>query len=160
MEWRFAIQETVGQNRYIPLPGPVRDAVAKAHPLDGECVYWNYESHSKFAVLSRAPLSGESYVDVGRYKVYDTEADGDEARIRPPDALETVVRSGFLPDGRVTYLAHDGMLGDAPAVYLLPEPQLLRLLPESTDPDERVGDDPAADDIAAALLRTPGFMPA
>jgi len=155
MEWRFAIQETVGQNRYIPLPGPVRAAVAEEHPLDGECVYWNYEDHSKFAVLSRRPLTGSSYVDVGRYKVYDTDADGDEARIRPPDALETVVRSGFLPEGRVTYLAHDGMLGEAPAVYLLTEPQLLRLLPDATGPDAA-----AADEIAAALLRTPGFMPA
>ncbi len=154
MEWRFAIQETVGQNRYVPLPGPVRKAVAEVHPLDGECVYWNYESHSNFAVLSRRPLSESSYVDVGRYTVYDTEVDGDDARIRPPDALETVVRSGFLPDGRVTYLAHDGMLGDEPAVYLLTEPQLLRLLPDTA------GGDASADDIASALLRTPGFMPA
>lgn len=155
MEWRFAIQETVGQNRYIPLPGPVRDAVAAEHPLDGECVYWNYESHSNFAVLSRRPLSESSYVDVGRYKVYDTEAEGKDARIRPPDALETVIRSGFLPHGRVTYLAHDGMLGEEPAVYLLSETQLLRLLPDATGTDE-----PSADDIASALLRTPGFMPA
>ena len=155
MEWRFAIQETVGQNRYVPLPSPVRAAVAEEHPLDGECVYWNYEDHSKFAVVSRRPLTESSYVDVGRYKVYDTDADGDEARIRPPDGLETVVRSGFLPDGRVTYLAHDGMLGEAPAVYLLTEPQLLRLLPDSAGPDAA-----APDYIAAALLRTPGFMPA
>lgn len=155
MEWRFAIQETVGQNRYIPLPAAVRDAVASEHPLDGECVYWNYESHSNFAVLSRRPLSESSYVDVGRYKVYDTGADGGEARIRPPDALGTVVRSGFLPEGRVTYLAHDGMLGEEPAAYLLSEAQLLRLLPDATGSSAA-----SADDIAAALLRTPGFMPA
>jgi hypothetical protein len=47
------------------------------------------------------------------------------------------------------------MLGEAPAVYLLTEPQLLRLLPDATGPDAA-----AADEIAAALLRTPGFMPA
>ena len=153
MEWRFAIQATVGQNRYVPLPEPVRAAVANDHPLDGECVHWNYERNSNFAVLSRRPLLEPTYVGVGRYKLYDTGTDG-EARVRPPDALDAVVRSGFLPDGRVTYLAHEGMLGDDPAVYLLSEGQLLRLLPEAG------GADASADDIAAALLRTPGFMPA
>lgn len=153
MEWTFAIQETVGQNRYVPLPAEVRTVVTREHPLDGECVHWNYERHSNFAVLSRESLSKPNYVDVGRYKVYD--GDEERARIRPPDALDEVVRSGFLPEGRVTYIAHEEALGENPAVYLLSAGQLLGLLPDSTD-----GERASADDIASALLRTPGFMPA
>lgn len=155
MEWRFAIQEPVGRNRYIPLPVEVRRAVTDDHPLDGESLYWHYERHSNFVVLSRNSLSQPNYVDVGRYKVYDTGDDGDHARIRPPDALDTVVRSGFVPDGRVTYLAHDEMLCESPAVYLLSEGQLLGVLP---DIDDDAVTDP--DEIASALLRTPGFLPA
>lgn len=155
MEWTFAIQESVGQNRYVPLPSEVRAVVTEEHPLDGESLYWNYEQHSKFAVLSRAPLSKPNYVDVGRYKVYDAAGEGDQTRVRPPEALEEVVRSGFQPDGRVTFLAHEEMLGENPAVYLLSEGQLLGLLPDSTATGEA-----GADDIASALLRTPGFMPA
>lgn len=155
MEWRFAIQERVGQNRYVPLPRRVRETVTAEHPLDGECIHWNYEQHSNFVVLSRGPLSEPNYVDVGRYSVYDTDSDGDGARIRPPEALDEVVRSGFLPDGRVTFLAHDEMLGENPAVYLLSEGQLLALLPDETGTENAT-----PDDIASALLRTPGFMPA
>lgn len=155
MEWRFAIQEPVGENRFVPLPPAVRSVVADDHPLDGECVHWNYERHSNFAVLSRDPLSKSNYVDVGRYRVYDTDVEGDRARVRPPDALDTVVRSGFVPGGRVTFLAHEAMLGEDPAVYLLSEAQLLGLLPDETGAGEAT-----PDDIAAALLRTPGFVPA
>jgi len=155
MEWRFAIQEPVGQNRYVPLPSPVRAAVTSEHPLDGECLHWNFEQHSNYVVLSRGPLSKPNYVDVGRYSVYDTDSESDAARIRPPEPLDDVVRSGFVPGGRVTFLAHDEMLGDDPAVYLLSEGQLLELLP-----GDAAGGDAAPDDVAAALLRTPGFMPA
>lgn len=151
--WQYALQVSVGSNGYIPLPPEVRKSVEEEHPLDGPSVFWNYERHSNYVVLSRRSLQGPSYVDVGRYKVYDAESVG-QVRIRPPDALTEVVRSNFGPESRVMFLAYEEMVtGDNPTVYLLSTGQLLDLLPAevSARPGERLTD---------AILDTPGFLPA
>lgn len=150
-DWQFAVQETVGTNRYVPLPPEVRQVVEVDHPLDGPSVYWNYERHSKFVVLSERSLRESNYVDVGRYSVYD--ADADRARVRPPDALNEVVASRFTAEARVVYLAYEEMTtGENRTVYLLSTGQLLDLLPE--DIERRPGEG-----FTETLLRTPGFLP-
>lgn len=150
-DWQFAVQETVGTNRYVPLPSDVREVIEVDHPLDGPSVYWNYERHSKFVVLSERSLREPNYVDVGRYSVYD--ADAQQARVRPPDALDEVVTSRFNAGSRVVYLAYEEMTaGENRTVYLLSTGQLLDLLPE--DIERRPGEG-----FTEALLRTPGFLP-
>jgi hypothetical protein len=154
--WTLAVQETVGANRYVPLPPAVREAVAFDHPLDGESVHWNYERHSDYAVLSRRALEAPEYVDVGRYKVYDG-GENRQRRVRPPERLDDVVRSNFEPESRVVYLAYDEMVdGENPSVYLLSTAQLLALLPDEAG-RPTAGEDGGA--MTEALLRMPGFLP-
>jgi hypothetical protein len=153
-DWTLAVQESVGANRYVPLPPEVRGVVAFEHPLDGESVHWNYERHSDYAVLSRRPLEAPEYVDVGRYAVYDG-GENRQRRVRPPERLDDVVRSNFEPESRVVYLAYEGMVAaENPSVYLLSTAQLLALLPDEADR-------PTAGDgaMTEALLRMPGFLP-
>jgi hypothetical protein len=150
--WQYALQETVGTNGYVPMPERVRRTVEEDHPLDGPSVFWNYERHSNYVVLSRRSLQGTNYVGVGRYRVYDADTDG-QVRIRPPDSLTEVVRSNFAEGSRVMYLAYEEMTaGENPTVYLLSEGQLLDLLPEEAG--TRPGD------LSDAILNTPGFLPA
>jgi hypothetical protein len=154
-DWTLAAQETVGANRYVPLPPTIRETVAFEHPLDGESVHWNYERHSDYVVLSERPLEAPEYVDVGRYKVYDG-GENRQRRVRPPERLDEVVRSNFEPDSRVVYLAYAEMVeAENPSVYLLSTAQLLALLP-----DEAGGPTPGDDGaMTEALLRMPGFLP-
>ena len=152
-DWTLAAQETVGANRYVPLPPEVRAVVAFDHPLDGPSAHWNYERHSNYVVLSRRALSAPEYVDVGRYKVYDG-GENRQRRVRPPERLDEVVRSNFEPGSRVVYLAYEEMTeAENPAVYLLSTAQLLSLLPDEAGPT------PGADAMTEALLRMPGFLP-
>lgn len=151
-QWRFALQETVGANRYVQLPGEVRRAVESDHPLDGPSVVWSYERTAGYAVLSRRPLSGPDHVEVGRYKVYD--ADTDRARVRPPDDLDGALRARLQKGDRVVYLAYEAMIeGENPTVYLLTAGQLLDLLPASAQ--GRTTDD----GLRQAILETPGLLP-
>jgi len=155
--WRHAVQETVQANRYVPLPEEVRSVVGVDHPLDGPSVYWNYERNSNYVVLSERGLNRPSYVDVGRYKVYGADGEG-QVRIRPPDRLAEVLASNFAEGSRVMYLAYDEMVeDDNAAVYLLSTGQLLDLLPDGAS--ESVAGD-GGDDLRQAILRQPGFLPA
>jgi hypothetical protein len=155
--WRHAAQETVQANRYVPLPDQVRSVVAVDHPLDGPSVFWNYDEHSTYVVLSQRGLRRQNYVDVGRYKVYGDGEDG-QVRIRPPDRLTEVLASNFQEGSRVMYLAYDEMVeGDNSAVYLLSTGQLLDLLPSGAS--ESVAGD-GGTDLREAILRNPGFLPA
>lgn len=155
--WRYAVQETVQANRYVPLPDPVRDVVETDHPLDGPSVFWNYERNSNYVVLSEQGLNRPSYVDVGRYKVYGADGEG-QVRVRPPDRLAEVLASNFAEGSRVMYLAYDEMVeGDNGTAYLLSSGQLLDLLP--TGAAESVAGD-GGDDLRTAILREPGFLPA
>jgi hypothetical protein len=155
-DWEYAVQETVGSDRYVPLPDPVRESVERDHPLDGPSVVWNYERNSNYVVLSSAPLSEPSYVDVGRYKVYGAD-DASQARVRPPDRLTEVLPATFARGDRVMYLAYEAMVDDEnPTAYLLSTGQLLDLLPDGTAAGA-VGD--GGDDVRRAILRSPGFLP-
>lgn len=155
--WRHAVQETVQANRYVPLPERIRAVVVVDHPLMGESVFWNYERNSNYVVLSEQGLNKPSYVDVGRYKVYGADGDG-QLRIRPPDRLTEVLTSNFLTGNRVMYLAYEEMVaGENAAVYLLSTGQLLDLLP-ATAGEAGIGD--GGDDLRDAVLRQPGFLPA
>lgn len=154
--WQYAVQETVQSNRYVPLPGAVRDHVEVDHELDGPSVFWNYERNANYVVLSARSLQEPSYVDVGRYSVYGADGDG-QARIRPPDRLDEVLASNFTEGSRVMYLAYEEMTeGENPMVYLLTTGQLLELLPR--DAGERATAD-GGDGIREAILRSPGFLP-
>ncbi len=154
--WQHAIQATVQANRYVPLPPEVRAVVEVDHPLDGSSVFWNYDRNANYVVLSERSLHGPEYVDVGRFKVYGADAEG-QARIRPPDRLNEVLRSNFVEGSRVMYLAYEAMTdGDNGSVYLLTTAQLLDLLPESaTGPAAADG----GDGLREAIFRTPGFLP-
>lgn len=155
--WRHAVQETVQANRYVPLPDEVREVVTVDHPLEGPSVFWNYEQNSNYVVLSERGLNRPSYVDVGRYKLYGTDGDG-QVRIRPPDRLTEVLASSFHEGSRVMYLAYDEMVeGNNPAVYMLSTGQLLDLLPSGAD--EGVAVD-GGTDLREAILHNPGFLPA
>ena len=126
-DWQLALQERVQSNRYIPMPDSAREVVGMDHPLEGPSVFWNYERHSNYVVLSRESLAGDNYVDVGRYRMYDADGDGTGVRIRPPEGLSDVVASSFETGERVMYLAYESMTtGANPSVYLLSTAQLLR----------------------------------
>jgi hypothetical protein len=157
-QWRHAVQETVQSNGYVPIPDAIRGVVETDHPVDGPSVVWNYDRASDYAVLSREPLRKPEYVTVGRFRVYG--ADDDRPRIRPPDGLPEVIRSRFVPESRVVYLAYEAMVdGDVPSVYALSTAQLLDILPaEATDARAAVSDG-GAGPLQEALLRTPGFLP-
>jgi len=168
--WTHVVQETVQANRYVPLPADIETVVGTDHPLDGPSVFWNYERNSNYVVLSQRALGEPNYVDVGRYSIYDREDDGgaddardgdtasDRGRIRPPDALNEVVRSRFVPGQRVAYLAYEEMVaGENGTAYLLTADQLLDLLPEDIDGDRRAEE---SGGFVDAILNAPGILPA
>jgi len=155
-DWEYALQETVGSGRYVPVPEAVRESVERDHPLDGPSVFWNYERNSGYVVLSAESLAESSYVGVGRYKVYGADGGG-QTRIRPPDRLVEALPVEFREGDRVMYLAYGEMVADDnPTAYLLSTGQVLDLLPDGTA-TSAVGD--GGDDIRRAILRAPGFLP-
>jgi len=168
--WKHVLQEQVQTNGYIPLPAEIRNIVETDHPLDGPSVYWNYEQNSHYVVLSEQALQRPNYVDVGRYKIYDAEAESRQVRVRPPDRLNDVVRSHFTEGNRVAYLVYEEMAdNDNGMVYLLSSGQLLSLLPESEGSDAATPEatDAAATEASAdgglslkqAILKMPGLLP-
>ncbi len=155
-DWEYALQETVGSGRYVPVPDPVRESVERDHPLDGPSVVWNYERNSGYVVLSAESLSESTYVGVGRYKTYGADGEG-QTRIRPPDGLVDALPVEYVEGDRVMYLAYEEMVADGnPTAYLLSTGQVLDLLPDGTA-TSTVGD--GGDDIRRAILRAPGFLP-
>jgi hypothetical protein len=156
--WKHAVQETVQQNRYVPLPAPIRSVVGTEHPLDGPSVYWHYDRSSNYVVLADHTLEEPTYVDVGRYKIYGADDADSRARIRPPDALDRVVRSQFTEQTRVVYLAYEEMT-TAGIVYLLSTAQLLDVLPDGSAAARTVSDG-GPQPLQEALLQLPGFLPA
>jgi len=149
------IQEQVQSRGYVPFPAAAREIVGASHPVKGPSVYWNYERHGNFVVLSRDALRSDDYVDVGRYKIYDVTGEDDGGRIRVPGPLDDVIQSNFFEGARVIYLAHREMTGaDNPTLYLLTNRQFATLLPEQMQPD-------ATDDegLRDALIDLPEFLP-
>lgn len=155
-EWTVFLQEQVQTRRYVPFPAAAREVVGVDHEVHGPSVYWNYERNANYVVLSNYALRDPSYVDVGRYKIYDVEADdGAGGRIRVPEGLDAVVRSNFLEGTRVVYLAHREMVeSDDPTLYLLSNAQFRNLLPRQVR--ETAADGDAA--MREALFDLPEFL--
>jgi hypothetical protein len=159
--WKHAVQETVQSNGYIPLPDDVRTVVEMEHPLDGPSVYWNYEQHSNYVVLSQDPLQKRNYVDVGRYTIYDAKGGNGQVRVRPPGRLDDLIRSQFTEGSRVMFLAYEEMAeNDNGMVYLLSTGQVLKLLPDASVDGTPTATADGGISLKDALTKLPGFLPA
>ena len=148
-DWKIAIQETVGKDRQITLPAPVRAAVEGKNLLEQPSVFWNYEQNAHFAVLSQNQLTKDNYLGAGYTRIYRPNDSSERRKIRPPKELDEVLPGHFAEGTDAFYLAYDEMIdGDNRAVYLLTIPQVLTLLPDAA----------AADGVRDAVLQTRAYQ--
>lgn len=152
-EWAIVDSWPVLQDRKIRFPDRVREIVEEDHPAYGPSVFWNYETSSRFVVLSNAPLQKSNYVYVTRTTVA-TEKTVKKIRAPKFSTDETVtadIIANFTEGNHMFYLAYEDMIEDAPqTVFLLSQREVLDLLPQEPDPE---------DDLQTAILETPGFLP-
>lgn len=148
-EWETIASRRVETNRKVKMP-PEFVTVFEEPDLEAS-VFWNYERHSRYLVLSTRPLTRDNYQPVERTKIY---TEGKHSKIRPPDVLSDVILSTFQEGTELFYLASQEMTraDGIQSVYLLTRNQLLTLLPEdATSTDSS---------LKQAVLTTPGFLPA
>lgn len=145
---------TFGEDMRIGFPDPVREAIAEEHPLHGESVYWNYDEHTSYVILSSGPLGKDGYVEAERTKVYEPSDAETRATVRAPDSLGVVAETKFFPGSDCLYLAREEMVtDDNPAVFLLTTSEFTELLPPDATAD--VSGDGGVD----RFLANPGLLP-
>lgn len=152
-KWAIVEPRQVLKNRRIRLPEVVQEVVETIHPEAGPSIYWNYERHSKFVVISNEFLrqQKENYVEAGRTKILFPDEKGLYNKIRPPQDLGTVILSYFVKDEWLYYLAYEDMIeGEVRSVFLLTEDQIKDILPQDYSEGE---------EIKEYILNTPGILP-
>ena len=159
-EWTLFIQEEVIVDQTIPIPGEVLSEVGYDHDAYGPVIYWNYERHANYIILSNYALRGENYEEIDRTKVYDIDdINGGRGRIKLPEATDEKIKTQYLEETRVNYLAYEEMLeGENPSVFLLPNEQIRKLVPPQVR--DQLPDDSDTVEIRESLMEVPAFLPA
>lgn len=151
--WPIKEPREVLADRRLRFPSNVQDAVAAEHPR-GLSVYWNHDPDSNFVFISKSPARKGKYDYIARNKIEGP--DGDNARIRAPQALPKVPLTKFELKGTyMVYLASHEMLDDEnPSAWILTWSQFTSMLPGET-----AGTDPDDDDVDQMITNNPGFLP-
>lgn len=157
-KWYTIASREVGSDRRVRIPDDVRKVVAYETQNNREFVWWNYEKHSNYMVVSNEPLTKDNYEDVDYRIVY---RDGEYEKIRPPDVkhgFPEVLLTHFYEGNELFYLIYEEMArdDDIRSSFLLTKSQVLQLLPEEAKEREGIDDDP---DLTKKILDAPGFFP-
>ena len=147
-DWRDIATGKVGSDRKVKIPEKFV-SLFEAGEMD-DSVFWNYEKHSNYIVLSNRPLTDDNYQPVSRSKIFDENG---HRKIRPKDHFPDELLSHFYHGNKLYYMAYEEMVDEDGliSVFLLTEDQVIRLLPGQDSSD--------VEDIQTRVLSTPGFMP-
>lgn len=148
-EWALMEFRTIRSNRTAQFPDKAAEHTTFNHDVlaYGECVWWSYEKHGKYPVISNTQLEKPNYVTVDFY-----EYNGDDTLTIPKDVIsETDNEHVLKPSKDVVFLAYKEMLeGQTRSVFVLPKNDVLKLLPDAEDNNDQ--------DLKTRILDTPGFI--
>lgn len=148
-EWALMELRTIRSNGTVQFPEEAAEHTTFDHdiPAYGKCVWWSYEKHGKYPVISNTQLEKPNYITVDFH-----EYNGDDTLTIPRDVISETDNEHVLKPGEdVVFLSYEEMLENGTrSVFVLPKNDVLKLLPDAGDDDDR--------DLKTKILDTPGFI--
>lgn len=151
--WHTIAASEAKSDYNVPVPETVRESVGFTV---GSMVWWNYEKHARFAVVSDSKFERDNYEPVDFRRVYGPEG---YEKIRPPvktsedkpDFPEDIL-SNFSEGTELFFLLYEDMVqNEKKSAFLLTRSQVIKLLPKEAGED--------GTDLEKRIMNTPGFLP-